>query len=50
MTYTGFYPDVDAMVVCDWGRWGDLDTFLDYYRSTHTPEAQCREREKVEWL
>lgn len=42
--------DVDAMVVCDWGGWDDLQTFLDHYRGTHTPEAQLREREKVDWL
>lgn len=42
--------DVDAMVVCDWGGWNDLDTFLEHYRGTHTPEAQRREREKVGWL
>lgn len=42
--------DVDAMVVCDWGGWNDLETFLDHYRGTSTPEAQLREREKVDWL
>jgi len=42
--------DVDAMVVCDWGGWDDLQTFLDHYRGTHTPEAQLRERQKVDWL
>jgi integrase len=42
--------DVDAMLVCDWGGWDDLDTFLDHYRGTHSPEAQRREREKVGWL
>ena len=42
--------DVDAMVVLDWGGWNDLDTFLDHYRGTHTPEAQRRERGKVDWL
>jgi len=42
--------DVDAMVVCDWGGWNDLETFLDHYRGTHTPEAQRRERAKVDWL
>lgn len=42
--------DVDAMVVCDWGGWDDLQTFLDHYRGTHTPEAQRRERQKVTWL
>jgi hypothetical protein len=38
------------MVVCDWGGWNDLDTFLDHYRGTNSPEAQRREREKVDWL
>jgi len=42
--------DVDAMVVCDWGGWDDLDTFLDHYRATAQPEAQLRQREKVDWL
>lgn len=42
--------DVDAMVVCDWGGWDDLETFLEHYRGTHTPEAQRRERQKVDWL
>jgi integrase len=42
--------DVDAMVVCDWGGWDDLETFLEHYRGTSTPEAQRRERDKVGWL
>lgn len=42
--------DVDAMVVCDWGGWEDLETFMDHYRGTSTPEAQRREAEKVSWL
>lgn len=42
--------DVDAMVVCDWGGWTNLQTFLEHYRGTATPEAQLREREKVDWL
>lgn len=42
--------DVDAMVVCDWGGWDDLETFLDHYRGTQSPEAQLRERQKVGWL
>lgn len=42
--------DVDAMVVCDWGGWDDLETFLDHYRGVHSPEAQKRERNKVDWL
>ena len=41
---------VDAMVVCDWGGWNDLETFLDHYRGINSPEAQRRERAKVDWL
>lgn len=42
--------DVDPLVVLDWGGWNDLDTFLDHYRGIYSPEAQQRERAKVEWL
>ena len=42
--------DVDAIVVLDWGGWSDLESFLDHYRGTHSPEAQKRERGKVDWL
>lgn len=42
--------DVDPLLVCDWGGWNDLETFLDHYRGTFSPEAQRREREKVNWL
>jgi integrase len=42
--------DVDAIVVLDWGAWSDLETFLEHYRGTHSPEAQKREGQKVEWL
>jgi len=40
--------DVDAMIVCDWGGWNDLETFLEHYRGKF--EAQRRQREKVDWL
>ena len=42
--------DVDALLVCDWGGWNNLETFLEHYRGTYSPEAQQREREKVEWI
>ena len=42
--------DVDPLLVCDWGGWNDLETFLDHYRGTYSPEAQERERSKVDWL
>ena len=31
-------------------EYSDLETFLDHYRGTFSPEAQQRERGKVEWL
>jgi integrase len=42
--------EVDPLVVCDWGGWTDLDVFLEHYRGTYSPDAQRRERSKVEWL
>lgn len=42
--------DVDALIVCDWGGWSDLETFLNHYRGTASPEAQKKQREKVDWL
>jgi integrase len=42
--------EVDPLIMLDWGGWNDLDTFLDHYRGIYSPEAQQREREKVEWL
>jgi integrase len=42
--------EVDAMLVCDWGGWDDLETFLEHYKGIQTPEAQRRERNKTDWL
>jgi len=42
--------DVDPLLVCDWGGWNDLETFLEHYRGSYSPEAQQRERQKVSWL
>lgn len=42
--------DVDPLIVCQWGGWSDLETFLDHYRGSYSPEAQLRERDKVGWL
>jgi hypothetical protein len=38
------------MIVCDWGGWNDLETFLEHYRGKFSPEEQRRQREKVAWL
>jgi integrase len=42
--------DVESLVVCDWGGWSDLETFLQHYRGAFSPEVQREQREKVEWL
>ena len=42
--------DVDPLLVCDWGGWNDLETFLVHYRGTFSPEAQKRARDGVAWL
>jgi len=42
--------DVDPLVICDWGGWQDLETFLDHYKGQYSPDAQKREREKVDFL
>jgi len=42
--------EVDAMLVCDWGGWSDLETFLDHYKGKFSPEAQRKQRQKVGWL
>lgn len=42
--------NVDSLLVCDWGGWTDLDTFLEHYRGTYAPDVQLRERKKVAWL
>lgn len=42
--------DVESLVVCDWGGWSDLETFLEHYRGAFSPEAQRQQREKVAWL
>ena len=42
--------DVDPLVICDWGGWQDLETFLDHYKGQYSPDAQRRERDKVSWL
>lgn len=42
--------DVDPLIVCQWGGWNDLETFLEHYKGVYSPEAQQRERGKVAWL
>ena len=41
---------VDALLVCQWGGWEDLETFLHHYHGAHSPEVQRRARDAVEWL
>lgn len=42
--------DVNMYVALDWGGWNDIDTFLDHYRGTNSPEVQAENRERVAWL
>ena len=41
---------VDPLFVCQWGGWSDLETFLDHYKGTYSPEVQREARAGVEWL
>ena len=42
--------EVDPLILCQWGGWSDLDTFLEHYNGKYKPEEQERERNKVDWL
>jgi len=42
--------DVESLIVCDWGGWSDIETFLQHYRGAFSPDAQRQQREKVAWL
>jgi len=42
--------EVDPLLVCDWGGWSDVETFLEHYRGTYSPDVQRRELGKVGWL
>jgi len=41
---------VDELVLMEWGGWEDVETFLEHYQGAYSPEAQRRERSKVNWL
>lgn len=42
--------EVDPLLVCEWGRWDDLDTFVEHYIGVYSPQVQRRELGKVEWF
>lgn len=42
--------EVDPLLVCQWGGWEDLETFLEHYRGAYSPEVQREARESVGWL
>ncbi|AXR82353.1 hypothetical protein [Natrarchaeobaculum sulfurireducens] len=42
--------DADPLLMIGCNGWNVLETFLEHYRGTYSPEAQQREREKVAWL
>jgi len=41
---------VEALHVLDWRGWEDLETFLNHYKGSYSPEAKKRVHNKVEWL
>lgn len=41
---------IDPLLVCDWGGWDDIETFLEHYRGVYSPQVQRRELDKVDWL
>lgn len=41
---------VNVAVLLDWGGWKRIDTFLEHYRGSFSPDVQANEREKVDWL
>lgn len=42
--------DIDSLLICEFGGWSDLDTFLTHYKGRYSPEAKRKARDKVEWL
>jgi integrase len=42
--------DVETLILMDWGGWNDVETFLNHYRGTFSPDVQAAQREKVDWL
>ena len=42
--------DINPLLVCEWGGWDDLSTFLDHYHGIYSPDVQRRELQKVPWM
>lgn len=40
----------DPLLIMDFGGWERLDTFLEHYRGSYSPDVQRRELSKVDWL
>jgi integrase len=40
----------DPLLIMDFGGWEDIETFLEHYRGSYSPEVQRRELSKVGWL
>ena len=41
---------VNPLLVCEWGGWDDLETFLDHYHGIYSPDVQRRELGRVPWM
>jgi len=40
----------DPLLIMDFGGWEDIETFLEHYRGSYSPQVQRRELSKVGWL
>jgi Phage integrase family. len=40
----------DPLLIMDFGGWERLDTFLEHYRGSYSPDVQRRQLAKVGWL
>lgn len=41
---------VDSKIAMQWGGWSNLETFLDHYQGSFSPEAQREARAKIDFL
>jgi integrase len=40
----------DPLLIMDFGGWERLDTFLEHYRGSYSPDVQRRQLAQVDWL
>lgn len=42
--------DINPLLVCEWGGWEKLSTFLEHYHGIYSPDVQRQELRKVDWM